>query len=669
MPNRLAQSTSPYLRQHQDNPVDWHEWGVEAFEEAVARDVPILLSVGYSACHWCHVMAHESFEDPVTAALMNDLFVNVKVDREERPDVDAVYMEAVQAMSGHGGWPMTVWLTPEGLPFYAGTYFPKEPRGGMASFSTVLQAISEAWTDRRDDVAEQANRLTEAMNQAIPPGSALPGPEVLRAAYETLLDSHDPVNGGFGGAPKFPQQPALEFLLRLTAQPWAEDASRILTETLVKMARGGIYDQVGGGFARYSVDASWLVPHFEKMLYDNAQLARLYVWAWRELGIDEFRTIAEETLAYLRTDMRHPDGGFYSAEDADSEGEEGRFYVWTLDEFTAAVDEDDLEVALAHFGVTSTGNFEGSNILHVARTSTEIAASTGAEPDRVRGHIASARSALARARSNRVRPGLDYKIVASWNGLMIRTLAEAGAVLDTPDLVDDARSCARFVLAEMTTADHRVMRSWAEGEAKVEGFLEDYAATGLGLLSLYQVTGETEWFESAERILAHIPQRFADTAGGFFTVAADAEQLIKRPKDQFDNPLPSGNSMAAEALLWLSLLTGRGDLSNLVDATITAGSLILERYPSGAGHLAAVLASIQRGTREVAVVGPRHTEFSKQFWSRYRPHAVIAVSAHGGAGIPLLEGRDVEDGTFAYVCEGFACNQPVDDPGAMSDQL
>ncbi|MDH5295470.1 MAG: thioredoxin domain-containing protein, partial [Acidimicrobiia bacterium] len=384
MPNRLAQSTSPYLRQHQDNPVDWHEWGVEAFEEAVARDVPILLSVGYSACHWCHVMAHESFEDPVTAALMNDLFVNVKVDREERPDVDAVYMEAVQAMSGHGGWPMTVWLTPEGLPFYAGTYFPKEPRGGMASFSTVMQAISEAWTDRRDDVAEQANRLTEAMNRAIPSGSSLPGPEVLRAAYETLLDSHDPVNGGFGGAPKFPQQPALEFLLRLTAQPWAEDASRILTETLVKMARGGIYDQVGGGFARYSVDASWLVPHFEKMLYDNAQLARLYVWAWRELGVDEFRTIAEETLAYLRTDMRHPDGGFYSAEDADSEGEEGRFYVWTLNEFTAAVDEYDLEVALAHFGVTSTGNFEGSNILHVARTSTEIATSTGAEPDRVR---------------------------------------------------------------------------------------------------------------------------------------------------------------------------------------------------------------------------------------------------------------------------------------------
>jgi uncharacterized protein len=669
MVNRLAASTSPYLRQHRDNPVDWYEWGEEAFATARERDVPILLSVGYSACHWCHVMAHESFEDETTAGIMNRRFVNVKVDREERPDVDAVYMEAVQAMTGRGGWPMTVWLTPDGEPFYAGTYFPSHPRGHMPTFGSVIEAITDAWENRRHEITEQAGRLTETISRRIPVGGTFPGTNVLEAAYRALEAAYDPVHGGFGSAPKFPQQPVLEFLLRIVHEPWAPRAGEMLGATLAAMARGGIYDQVGGGFARYSTDSSWLVPHFEKMLYDNAQLARIYLWAWRELGHPEFASIADETLAYLRTDLRHPDGGFFSAEDADSEGEEGRYYVWTAQELGDILEADDLEVALLAFGVTEAGNFEGSNILHVARTVTEVAALTGRTVDSVRISLEGARTALLAARGDRVRPGLDHKVVASWNGIAIRAFAEAGVSMGRPDLLDDARSCARFVLDRMTAADGRLLRSWSEGEARIVGFLEDHASVAVGLFTLYQATGEIEWFQAAQRITRLIPELFADPDGGFFTTAVDAEALVKRPKDQLDTPLPSGNSLAAEALMWLAMFTGEPGPADTARATVSAGAVLLERYPAGVGHLAAVLASMHHGLREVAVAGPDADRFVERFWARYRPHAVLAVTTDGSEPIPLLEGRAGTDRTRAFVCEGFTCNLPVTDPGEMADQI
>jgi uncharacterized protein YyaL (SSP411 family) len=454
--------------------VDWYEWGDEAFTEAERRDVPVLLSVGYSACHWCHVMAHESFEDPETARVMNELAVNIKVDREERPDVDAVYMEAVQALSGHGGWPMTVWLTPDGRPFYAGTYFPREPRGHMPAFRSVLGAIDDAWRNRRSDIDGQADRLTEAINQAMPPADIEAG-AAIRKAFQQVRSSFDPQNAGFGGAPKFPQQPVLEFLLRVLGEPWADEAGSMLGRTLVTMARGGIYDQIGGGFARYAVDDVWLVPHFEKMLYDNAQLARLYLWGAVELGVDDFTAIAIETLDYMARDLRHPDGGFYAAEDADSEGEEGTFYVWSATRFDE-VTGDDATIARRFFGVTEQGNFEGSNILHVSQTFAETAAELGLDTATVEAAVSRARRALLEARSGRIRPGLDHKVVASWNGLAIRAFAEAGAVLDRPEYTELAVAAARFVLDRMAGANGRVLRSWSEGIVGSEGFLEDQAA-------------------------------------------------------------------------------------------------------------------------------------------------------------------------------------------------
>ncbi len=667
MPNRLARSTSPYLRQHQDNPVDWYMWGEDAFAEARRRDVPILLSVGYSACHWCHVMAHESFEDPATAEQMNSLFVNVKVDREERPDVDAVYMEAVQALSGRGGWPMTVWLTPDGRPFYAGTYFPSQPHSGMPSFRSVLTAIDDAWNQKREDIHEQADRLTEAIGRSLPTGER-PEQDAIEGAYRQLVATYDHASGGFGGAPKFPQQPVLEFLLRVHEQDWAPEAGRMLAETLVAMARGGIYDQVGGGFARYSVDSVWMVPHFEKMLYDNAQLVRLYLWASKEFENDQFRTIALETISYLKRDLRHPGGGFFSAEDADSEGVEGKFYVWTGSEFDAVVGSD-ARMARRFFGVTDRGNFEGSNILHIARTITDVAEEFGATVESVAAAVDRARAALFDARRHRVRPGLDHKVVASWNGLTIRALAEAGAALGRPDLIEDAARCARFVLGNMSGPDGRLLRSWSEGSVSSEGFLEDQAAMALGLFALYQVTGSSEWYRAGERLTRLIPRLYADPSGGFFTTAHDAEALVKRPKDQFDNPLPSGNSMAAEALLWLSLYTGDAELARLAEGTIEAGALLLERYPSGAGHLAAVLASKLGGTAEVAVVGPATHDFIRAFWSRYRPQAVLAASVDGSEPIPLLSERGGQDATVAFVCHDFVCERPVTSPEEMERLL
>ena len=655
MPNRLAEATSPYLLQHKDNPVDWQEWGEEAFAEATERGVPVLLSVGYAACHWCHVMAHESFEDPATAAEMNRLYVNIKVDREERPDVDSIYMEAVQAMTGQGGWPMTVWLTPDGRPFYAGTYFPNADRHGMPSFRTVMRSVSDAWETRREEVLEQSDRLTEAISRTIPPSDDLPDVAVLQKAYESLAANFDPVNGGFGEAPKFPQQPVLDFLLRVREEHWAPRAAHMLQVTLAEMADGGIHDQLGGGFARYSVDPQWLVPHFEKMLYDNAQLARIYLWAGIELDEPRFVDVARSTITYLISDLRHPAGGFFSAEDADSEGVEGKFYLWTVDELDQVLGTEDGAEAARFFGATPHGNFEGSNILYRP---------TGEPwPDRME----SIRSRLLEHRATRVRPGLDDKMVASWNGLVVRALAEAGAALGDSGYLEIARETARFILDHMVV-DNVLRRSWRDGRAGVPGFLEDHAAVAQGLFALYAATGEYEWYQAADHLGIRIPELFADPDGGFFDTAADSQDLIKRPKSQADNPLPSGNGLAAEALLTLSSYTGDAAMRELAGATLRASGLLMERYPSMVGHHLGVLHSFLTA-RELAIVGPDWPDLAAVYWMQFRPNMVLAPSLAGDEPIPLLEGRSNPSSTLAYLCRDHVCDLPTADPAQLTRML
>ena len=656
MPNRLAEATSPYLLQHKDNPVDWREWGDEAFAEAQEREVPVLLSVGYSACHWCHVMAHESFEDQETADLMNRLYVNVKVDREERPDVDSIYMEAVQAMTGQGGWPMTVWLTPQGRPFFAGTYFPNTDRHGMPSFRAVMQAVSEAWETRREEVLGQSERLTDAISRSIPRTDDLPGIEGLEHAYESLAASFDPVNGGFGGPPKFSQQPVLDFLLRVHEESWAPQSGDMLKVTLSEMAQGGIHDQLGGGFARYSVDAQWFAPHFEKMLYDNAQLARIYLWAGIELDEPSFVDVARSTIAYLMTDLRHPAGGFYSAEDADSEGVEGKFYLWTTDELEKVLGPEDGAEAARFFGASPHGNFEGSNILYRPTS------------DPWTDRAESIRARLLEHRAKRIRPGLDDKMVASWNGLAIRALAEAGAALDDPGYLEAAGETARFVLDEMVI-DGVLRRSWREGRpGSVPGFLEDHAAVAQGLFALYAATGEHRWYHAAHQLTSAISDRFADPAGGFFDTPSDGEDLIKRPKSQMDNPSPSGNGLAAEALLTLSSYADDEEARQLATGTLRASGLLMERYPSMVGHHLGVLHSYLTG-RQLVIVGPDWPALSRVYWDRFRPNTVLAVSPTGEEPIPLFEGRAAQSRTLAYVCRDHVCDLPTADPDDLARQL
>ncbi|CAN5252372.1 thioredoxin domain-containing protein [soil metagenome] len=648
--NRLGDSTSPYLLQHADNPFDWHEWGANAFEEASKRDLPVLLSVGYSACHWCHVMAHESFEDPETAEEMNRQFVNIKVDREERPDVDAVYMEAVQAMTGQGGWPMTVWLTPSGEPFYAGTYFPKTDRGPMPSFRRVLGAISHAWQNERTEVSAQAKRIREALNAELAPADGLPGQASVDRAFKAIAATFDSVHGGFGRAPKFPQQPLLEFLLR---RPEPE-ARAMVIDTLTAMARGGIHDQLAGGFARYSVDHRWVVPHFEKMLYDNAQLARLYLWAGIEGERLDLVDVARKTLDYLLTDLRHESGGFISAEDADSEGVEGKFYVWDHSEFVDVLGED-AEEAAATYGVTREGNFEGTNIL--VRTDD----ASGARAEAIRERL------LAR-RSQRVRPGKDDKVVAGWNGLAIRALAEAGAALGEPRYLEASAAAARFVLGQMSSADGGLLRTWAKGRpGKTPGFLEDYGAMGVALLSLFAATSELTWFQEAERLIRQIPGRFGSEDGAMFS--SENDDLIKRPRDLFDNPSPSGNMLAAEALLQLSLYTGDDGLAARARSNLQAVGSLVDRFPSGVGYALALLTTLHRGTHELAILGNDRDAMESIYWAGWRPHIVLASADEPTATVPLLADRPGRSGGLAYLCSGMVCLQPTPSTSELASLL
>ncbi len=672
MPNRLAAETSPYLLQHKDNPVDWYPWGEEAFARATAEDKPVLLSVGYSSCHWCHVMEHESFEDPETAATLNEWFVPVKVDREERPDVDSIYMEAVQAMTGHGGWPMTVFLTPDGVPMFAGTYFPKHERPGMPSFGRVMAAVHDAWTNRRDEVLSQAEQLHDLIGRSIPAADHVPSGDDLAAAYRSIAAASDPEHGGFGRAPKFPQEPVLEFLLRSHQAEWAPNAGRILDATLAAMAAGGIYDQLGGGFARYSTDREWLVPHFEKMLYNNAQLARIYLRAWQISGHDTYRRVAIETIDYVLRDLTNEQGGFMAAEDADSEGVEGKFYVWTREELAAALDDDALiELAADWFGVTAHGNFEGSNVLTRNSALAEVADRNGVPVVEAERLIDQARSTLLAARNERIRPGLDDKVITAWNGLMVRALAEAGAILERPDYLAAAERNGHFVLEHLHRPDGRLLRSWSKGRADLVGYLEDYAAYALGLSVLYEATGALEWYEAFADLTRAIPGLFADEVGGLYATGSDAAPLIVRPRDQMDNPTPSGESMAAEAFLRLALYTGESEwLDGFEHITRRAGRLI-ERAPSVAGHLLAVLTSYHVGMREVAIVGPQARELARPVWRAYRPHLVLAIDPEGRHAdeVPLLAGRSRPGDTLAYVCERMTCRAPVSTSAALEAEL
>jgi uncharacterized protein YyaL (SSP411 family) len=668
MPNHLANETSPYLLQHATNPVDWYPWGNEAFDAATARDRPVLLSVGYSSCHWCHVMAHESFEDAATARLMNDLFVNVKVDREERPDVDAVYMEAIQAMTGGGGWPMTVFLTPDRQPFFGGTYFPAVERHGMPSFRQILLAVADAWDEHREDLVSQAGHLSDLVARRLPVADLLPDRELLASSYRDLAKRFDETAGGFGAAPKFPQEPVLEFLLRVAGQPWAPKAGHMARRSLEGMAAGGIYDQVGGGFARYSVDGSWSIPHFEKMLYTNAQLARLYLHAAREVARPSFLAVATGTLEYLLRDLRLPGGAFASAEDADSEGSEGTFYLWGLDEFTETVGPELAPLAIAYFGVTREGNFEGRTHLRVANP--DAATLLGIEPHTAHEMLATARSRLLAHRSLRPRPGLDGKVVAAWNGLAVRAFAEAGAVLGEKRYLDAARRSASFLLSHLTDVSGRLMRTWAVDRAVVPGFADDYAAVAVGLFALYQATGETRWYVEAIRLTEALVTLFSAPGGGFFTTGRDVEAPLARKRDHFDSPSPSANSLAAEALLLASRYTGRADLRAEAEGAVRAGTPITRSAPSAAGYLLAVVHTMETVPPEVAIVGSRADELATVVWERFRPGVALAIDRDGSGAdvVPLLEGRFSEE-TLAYVCRGFACDLPVADAAGLRARL
>jgi uncharacterized protein YyaL (SSP411 family) len=670
MANRLQASTSPYLRQHADNPVDWHEWSAEAFEEARRRDVPVLLSVGYATCHWCHVMAHESFEDAETAAFMNEHFVNVKVDREERPDIDRIYMDAVTAISGRGGWPMTVFLTPLGKPIYAGTYYPKDRRGNHPSFVDVMTAIVDAWHGDRAGALAQADHITEAINRGFPPTQVLPTIDDLEGSMRTIEASFDSVHHGFGTAPKFPQAPTLEFLLRMIALRPGTDAAvsaeTMLSSMLEAMASGGMYDHLLGGFARYSVDAAWTIPHFEKMLYDNAQLARVYLRAWQLFANERFRTVAIEVLDYLDTVMADPAGALHSAEDADSEGAEGRFAVWTWEELGRVLG-DDRSLAAAIYGATPEGNFEGANNLVRRSDLTDVAASLDLSLDDVESARRRIDETLRAVRAGRTPPGRDHKIVSAWNGLAIRAFAEAGAILGTDRYLARAEAIAAFIGDEASPEGH-LARSWRDRPGH-PAFAEDHAAMAVGLYALYAASGTERWFRAAEAHVERLRADFRDPEGGFASTRSDAEGLIARPKNLQDNPTPSDNSLGLEALLLHASYTG--DLSAIDEAEATMGAIapIAIRHPTFGGYALAVWLTHLSGIDEVAIVGDDTSALEHVVWSAFRPNVALATGDGTPSVVPLLENRPASTPAQAFVCRGFVCERPVTAPTELATQI
>ena len=683
MPNRLASETSPYLLQHKDNPVDWYPWCDEAFEKARAEDRPIFLSIGYSACHWCHVMEHESFENAETAALMNERFVNIKVDREERPDVDSIYMAAVQAMTGRGGWPMSVFLTPDGKPFYAGTYFPPEDRHGLPAFSRLVVALAEAYRNQRDEIDSTTGRVVEFLSgqTATQPSNDPLTRDILAEAYRALAATFDREHGGLGHAPKFPQAMMYELLLRYWHATRDPQPLAMVELTLERMARGGIYDQLGGGFHRYSTDEFWLVPHFEKMLYDNALLAALYVHAWQATGKPAYRTVVEETLRYVEREMLDPSGGFYSAQDADSErpggeSEEGAFFVWTPVEIDEVLGPDLGRITRAYYAVTDAGNFEGKSILWRPRSDEEVAQELACSVEELRRAIDDARPKLLAARADRPRPGLDDKVLTSWNALMLKAFAEAGAALDVPHYVDVARRTAGFLLSALVR-DGRLLRTWKDGRAKLNGYLEDYAYLIDALLSLYEATFEERWLTEATSLAGRMVDLFWDEDHGvFYDTGRDHEQLLVRPRDVFDNATPSGGSAAALALLRLAVFTGDQAYEQHAVASMRSVRELMARAPSGFAHWLCALDFYLSTPKEVVIIGlrtdPATLALLRTAYGRYLPNRAIAgaEALPSEPPSPLLEGREAIDGRpTAYVCEHYTCRLPVTEPDALAAQL
>jgi uncharacterized protein YyaL (SSP411 family) len=664
MPNRLQHETSPYLLQHAHNPVDWYPWGPEALARAKKEEKPIFLSIGYAACHWCHVMERESFENEQTAQLMNGSFVSIKVDREERPDLDSIYMDAVQQMTGHGGWPMSVFLTPEGKPFYGGTYFPDQPRHGLPSFAQVLEGVAQAWRERRSEIEESGS----AIAAAIAGSSAREGPQaggvqewMLDSALVSLEREFDSRHGGWGGAPKFPQPMTIEYLLRQHIRTGDSRPLAMARATLDAMAAGGIYDHLGGGFARYATDSVWLVPHFEKMLYDNAQLARVYLHAWQITGDPRYRGVVSETLGFVLRELRVADGGFASSLDADTEGEEGATYVWSLDEVRNVLREDAAAFEAA-YDVTENGNWEGTNILR--RVGEADLESLGA-----------ARARLLEVRQRRAQPGRDDKVLTAWNGLMIAAFADAGAAMDRPDWTAAAERAADLLLRSVRDEDGRLRRSWKDGRALHAGVLEDYTHLAEGLLALYEATFNERWFVAARELMDQVLRHFADpAAGGFFDTADDHEALITRPKGLQDNAVPSGNAMAATVLLKLGALTGEAPYSDAAMGALANVAAVMPRYPTAFAQWLIAASFALSQPVEIAISGDPTTPDARALIdvarSSFRPFAVVAAGSSDASAVPLLNDRPMRDGrATAYVCRAFACRAPVTEPADLASQL
>ena len=680
MPNRLTGETSPYLLQHANNPVDWYPWGDEALKRAKDEDKPILLSIGYSACHWCHVMERESFENEAIAGLMNEHFVSIKVDREERPDLDAVYMEAVQMLTGSGGWPMTVFLTPDGRPFYGGTYFPPVDRFNMPGFPRLLESVANSYHNSRDEIDRVTAQLTEQMGRTgqMPKGDSPLTVETLHRAYTTLATNFDYQNGGTGTAPKFPQAMNLEVLLRYYNHGYNDRALEMVDLTLEKMARGGIYDQIAGGFARYSTDAYWLVPHFEKMLYDNALLARLYLHAHQATGRGMYRRITEETLDYILREMTGPEGGFFSATDADSEGEEGKFFVWSPDEIEAVLGAEEAGIFNGFFGVRQGGNFEGETILNITQKASEYAQQHGVDMDRLVDVVQRGKTALWAEREKRIHPLLDDKVLASWNGMMLRSFAEAGAALERQDYVDAAVKNASFLLGAMSP-DGKLLRSYREGQAKLPGYLEDYSFVADGLLALYEATFDQRWLTESIGLADRMIELFWDDAvGGFYDTSAEHDQLVVRPRDVLDNAQPCGGSVATDILLKLAVITGNEEYRVKAATPLRTLSELMGRAPAGTGHWLAALDFYVSSPKEVVIIGPSDdpatTALLKTVTGAFRPNKVLVgaddADAAAGYSLPLLEARGMIDGKpTAYVCQNYACQLPVTTPKELAAQL
>lgn len=675
MPNRLANETSPYLLQHRDNPVDWYPWGEEALARARGEDRPILLSIGYAACHWCHVMAHESFEDEETARLMNELFVNIKVDREERPDLDSIYMQAVQALTGHGGWPMTVFLTPDGAPFFGGTYYPPVDRQGMPSFRRVLLSVADAYTNRKDAITSTSKQLREIYDtDALTSSAGVLDAHTLDLAYRTHAQRYDIRHGGLGGAPKFPPTMSLDFLLRYWKRTGTAYALEMVTESFRKMSRGGLYDQIGGGFHRYTVDAVWLVPHFEKMLYDNALLVRLGAHLWQATKDSEVRQVTNDTLTWLKREMTSPEGGFYSSLDADSEGHEGKFYIWSHQEIDSVLGADSALVK-GHFGISPQGNFEGKNIPNVTVDPAVTASRNDVTVEELDRRIDAARATLYAERVKRVWPGRDEKILASWNGLMLRGVATAARAFGDAELSRLALSNGEFLLREMVR-DGRVMRSHKSGETRIPGFLEDYASVALGFMALYELTFDDVWVEHARSITESMTLWFWDNSvGAFFDTASDAEALITRPRDITDNAMPSGTSLAADLLFHISDVTNDSAMRERAMSILDGAAPLLTKFPTGFGHLLGVADMAVHGAVEVAIAGerggPEFKLLEREVAAHYVPSLVLAGgSPDDGEPIALLAGRTPRGGIpTAYVCRAYTCEEPVTDAAMLGLQL